>query len=96
MPLTTLRASKTVLNITIPISIRGLTRVINGATDLIERECGKTGMETVPERRPFRPEDVYMNEVYSVAALKQNNLILRNAPVTYLIVTGNLTPILPW
>jgi hypothetical protein len=67
-----------------------LTRLINGATDFIERECGKSGMERFPNDGHF-VQKTYTNEVYSVFGSKQEKLVLRNAPVTYLIVTGNLT-----
>jgi len=67
-----------------------LTRILNGVTDFIERECGKTGMEMYPNDGHFL-QKTYTNEVYSVRGSKQIYLPLRNAPVTYLIVTGNLT-----
>jgi hypothetical protein len=67
-----------------------LTRLINGATDFIERECGKTGLEAYPNDGHFI-QKTYLNEVYTAQGRKQQRLVLRNAPVTYLIVTGNLT-----
>lgn len=67
-----------------------LTRMINAATDFIERECGKSGLERYPNDGHF-VQKTYLNEVYSVRGTRQERLILRNAPVTYLIVTGNLT-----
>lgn len=67
-----------------------LTRLINGVTDFIERECGKSGMERYPNDGHF-VQKLYTNEVYSVRGTRQDKLVLRNAPVTYLIVTGNLT-----
>jgi hypothetical protein len=88
--LTTLQRVKDRLNITLPDFDSRLTRVINGATDLIERECGKSGLERFPNDGHF-VQKTYLNEVYSVSGTKQIHLILRNAPVAYLIVTGNLT-----
>jgi hypothetical protein len=67
-----------------------LTRLINGVTDFIERECGKSGMERYPNDGHF-VQKTYTNELYSVRGTRQDKLVLRNAPVTYLIVTGNLT-----
>jgi hypothetical protein len=67
-----------------------LTRLINGATDFIERECGKTGLEYYPNDGHFA-QKTYTNEVYTAKGRKQERLVLRNAPVTYLTVTGNLT-----
>jgi hypothetical protein len=67
-----------------------LTRMINAATDYIERECGKTGLEMYPNDGHF-VQKTYTNEVYTAQGRKQERLVLRNAPVIYLIVTGNLT-----
>ena len=47
-----------------------LTRLINGATDFIERECGKTGLESFPNDGHFI-QKTYTNEVYSVRGTKQ-------------------------
>lgn len=88
--LTTLQRVKDRLSISISDNDAVLTRVINGATDLIERECGKSGMERFPNDGHF-VQKTYTNEVYSIHGTKQIYLVLRNAPVTYLIVTGNLT-----
>jgi Phage gp6-like head-tail connector protein len=88
--LTTLARVKDRLQITPPDSDAVLTRIINGATDLIERECGKSGLERFPNDGHFVQKKC-LNEVYSVQGTKQDKLVLRNAPVTYLIVTGNLT-----
>jgi hypothetical protein len=67
-----------------------LTRLINGATDFIERECGKSGLEMYPNDGHF-VQKTYTHEVYTAKGRKQERLVLRNAPVTYLIVTGDLT-----
>jgi len=67
-----------------------LTRMLNGVTDYIERECGKSGMEMYPNDGHFL-QKTYTNEVYSVRGKHQIYLPLRNAPVAYLICTGNLT-----
>lgn len=67
-----------------------LTRMINSVTDFIERECGKTGMESYPNDGHFLQKK-YTTEVYSVRGQKQIYLPLKNAPVTYLICTGDLT-----
>jgi hypothetical protein len=64
--------------------------MINGATDFIERECGKSGLEMYPNDGHF-VQKTYTNEVYTAQGKKQQRLVLRSAPVTYLIVTGNLT-----
>jgi hypothetical protein len=88
--LTTLARVKDRLDLTSTDQDMKLTRIINAATDLIERECGKTGLEMFPNDGHFM-QKTYTNEVYSVFGAKQQRLVLRNAPVTYLIVTGNLT-----
>src|SRR5580658_5447198 len=88
--LTTLQRVKDRLQINNTDSDTVLTRLINGATDFIERECGKTGLESYPNDGHFI-QKTYVNEVYTAQGRKQQRLVLRNAPVTYLIVTGNLT-----
>jgi hypothetical protein len=88
--LTTLSRVKDRLDIIIPDNDAVLTRIINGATDFIERECGKTGLETYPNDGHF-VQKTYTTEVYSASGKKQIHLVLRNTPVSYLIVTGNLT-----
>lgn len=88
--LTTLQRVKDRLDLTINDKDAVLTRMINGATDFIERECGKTGLEAYPNDGHF-VQKKYVNEVYTARGIKQQRLVLRNAPVTYLIVTGNLT-----
>jgi Phage gp6-like head-tail connector protein len=60
-----------------------LTRMINAATDFIERECGKTGLEKYPNDGHFIKK-TYTNEIYSARGNRQIRLILRNAPVTVL------------
>jgi Phage gp6-like head-tail connector protein len=88
--LTTLQRVKDRLNINNSNSDVVLTRMINSVTDFIERECGKTGLEFFPNDGHF-VQKTYTNEVYTARGHKQTRLVLRNAPVTYLIVTGNLT-----
>src|SRR5580698_4480585 len=88
--LTTLQRVKDRLSINNANSDTELTRLINGVTDFLERECGKSGLERYPNDGHFI-QKTYTNEVYSVYGKKQEKLVLRNAPVTYLIVTGNLT-----
>jgi hypothetical protein len=88
--LTTLQRVKDRLEIKINDSDPVLTRMINSATDFIERECGKTGLEAFPNDGHF-VQKTYKNEVYTAKGRKQERLVLRNAPVTYLLVTGNLT-----
>jgi hypothetical protein len=88
--LTTLQRVKDRLDITINDKDTLLTRLINAATDYVERECGKTGLERFPNDGHF-VQKTYVNEVYSVFGKRQEKLVLRNAPVTYLVVTGNLT-----
>jgi len=81
--LTTLSRVKDRLQITQPDFDAILTRLINGATDYIERECGKTGLEKYPNDGHFISK-TYTNEVYSVRGRKQLYLVLRNAPVSAL------------
>jgi hypothetical protein len=88
--LTTLQRCKDRLDIKIDDHDAVLTRMINSVTDYIERECGKTGLESFPNDGHFI-QKTYTNEVYTARGRKQERLVLRNSPVTYLIVTGNLT-----
>jgi hypothetical protein len=88
--LTTLQSVKNRIQINAADSDAVLVRFINSVTDYIERECGKTGMESYPNDGHFLQKK-YTTEVYSVHGAKQIYLPLRNAPVTYLIATGNLT-----
>lgn len=88
--LTTLQRVKDRLQINGTSSDALLTRCINAATDLIERACGKTAIEFYPNDGHF-VQKKYVNEVYSVHGTRQNHLLLRNAPVLYLVVTGDLT-----
>ena len=67
-----------------------LIRLINGSTDFIERTCGKSGMERSPNDGHFI-QKTYTNEVYSVRGRKQTQLVLRNSPVIYAFLTGDLT-----
>lgn len=88
--LTTLSNVKARLGITNTSSDSLITAYINAATDFIERECGKTGLESYPNDGHF-VQKTYTNEVYTAKGRRQERLVLRNAPVTYLIVTGTLT-----
>jgi hypothetical protein len=88
--LTQLQRVKDRLDITLDDKDAVLTRMINAATDYIERECGKTGLEMYPNDGHF-VQKKYLNEVYTAQGRKQERLVLRNAPVTYLIVSGDLT-----
>lgn len=88
--LTTLARVKDRLSIAITDSDAVLTRTINVATDFIERRCGKTGLEMFPNDGHF-VQKTYKNEVYTAKGRRQERLVLRNAPVTYLIVAGDLT-----
>ncbi len=88
--LTTLARVKNRLSISITDNDTVLTEMINAATDFIERECGKSGLERFPNDGHF-VQKKYVNEVYTVGGLRQNKLVLRNSPVAYLIVTGDLT-----
>lgn len=88
--LSTLQRVKDRLQITVTDFDSVLTRILNSVTDFMERECGKSGLEMYPNDGHFL-QKTYTNEVYSVRGAKQIYLPLRNAPVTYLIVTGNLT-----
>lgn len=87
--LTTLQRVKDRMKITTSANDAVLTRVINASTDLIERACGKSGLERFPNDGHFI-QKTYTNEVYSVQGKEQKKLVLRNTPVAYLIVTGNL------
>jgi hypothetical protein len=88
--LSTIARIKDRLQITNTDSDSVIGRTLNSVTDFIERECGKTGMESYPNDGHFL-QKTYTNEVYSITGAKQVYLPLRNAPVTYLLVTGNLT-----
>ena len=56
-----------------------LIRTINSVTDWIERETGRHSF-----LQTFRS-----NEIYSAVGPKQKRLVLRHAPVFYLVTTGN-------
>ncbi len=58
-----------------------LTRMVNSATDFFEKECGN---------RRFL-QTLYTNEVYSATSNRQTKLSLRNAPVTYVVISGDQT-----
>lgn len=58
-----------------------LSRMINGITDWFERECG--GRRFVLTR--------YTNEIYSASSSRMKRLVLRQAPVVFLTVTGTTT-----
>ncbi len=58
-----------------------ITRMINGATDFIQGECGG---------RKFLQQE-YINEVFSGTSYKQRRLILRQFPVTYVQLAGDVT-----
>ena len=88
--LSTVARIKSRLQITNTDSDTVIARMLSSVTDFIERQCGKTGMESYPNDGHFL-QKTYTNEVYSVHGAKQIYLPLRNAPVTYLICTGNLT-----
>lgn len=88
--LTTLASVKARLNLQNTASDALLSQYINSATDFVERECGLTGLTSYPNDGHFMQKK-YLNEVYTAKGRKQERLVLRNAPVTYLIVTGNLT-----
>jgi len=88
--LTTLSRVKDRLQISPPDFDALLTRLINGATDYIERECGKTGLEYGSNAGHFA-FGAYTNEVYSVRGKKQQYLVLRNAPVFYCLLKVNVT-----
>ena len=81
--LSTLARVKDRLQIAQPDLDSVLTRMINAATDYIERQCGKTGLEKAPNDGHFISK-TYTNEVYSVRGAKQIYLPLRNAPVSVL------------
>lgn len=85
--LTTLQRVKdrifdTNINTTQPDAFDGvLVRMINGVTDWFERETG--GRRFVMTR--------YTNERYSASSSKMKRLVLKQAPVTFLTVTGDTT-----
>jgi hypothetical protein len=58
-----------------------LTRMINSCTDWFERETGG---------RRFA-QTTYNNEIYSAYSTKQMRVVLRQAPVFFSTITGNLT-----
>lgn len=88
--LTQLQRVKDRLQINNTSSDTVLIRLINAATDFIECECGKSGLESYPNDGHF-VQKTYTNEVYTASGKREQRLVLRNSPVTYLIVTGNLT-----
>jgi hypothetical protein len=88
--LSTVQRIKDRIQIVLNDSDSVISRILNAVTDFIERECGKSGMEMYPNDGHFL-QKTYTNEVYSAHGAKQIYLPLRNAPVTYLIVTGDLT-----
>ncbi len=68
-----------------------LTRMINARYRLTSSaSAARSGLEKYPNDGHF-VQKTYTNEVYSVRGKRQERLVLRNAPVAYLIVTGNLT-----
>ncbi len=67
-----------------------LTRYVVGATDFVERQCGKNGPEKYPNDGHFVLKK-YVQEVYSVRGKHQQKLLLRNAPVFYAILQGTTT-----
>jgi hypothetical protein len=88
--LTTLARVKDNLNISAPSWDSILTRYINGATDYIERACGKTGIEKYPNDGHFA-QKTYTREVYTAAGSRQDKLVLKNSPVFWAITTGTFT-----
>jgi hypothetical protein len=78
--LTTVARVKERLQITEATFDTFLVRLINAATDFLERECGKTGLEYAPNDGHFARK-TYTNEVYSVRGGRQQFVVLRNAPV---------------
>lgn len=58
-----------------------LVRMINGVTDWFERECGG--------RRFVQTQ--YTNEIYSATSARMKRLVLRQAPVIFLTITGTTT-----
>ena len=58
-----------------------LIRTINAVTDWIGRETGRFSFL----------QTLHTNEVYSASGPKQKRLVLRHAPVFYLVTTGNTT-----
>jgi hypothetical protein len=88
--LTTLARVKDRLNIMIDDNDPLLTRLINGATDYIERACGKTGLEFGSYAGHFAL-GTYTNEVYSVFGARQKFLVLRNAPLVYVSIQVSIT-----
>jgi Phage gp6-like head-tail connector protein len=81
--LTTLARVKSRLDIKIDDQDPVLIRIINTASDYIERQCGKTGLEKAPNDGHFATK-TYTNEVYSIFGTKQIYLVLRNSPVSAL------------
>lgn len=57
-----------------------LRRDINAVTDYIEGQCARRFVQTL-----------YTNEVFSGVSYKQRRLILRQFPITYLIIAGDTT-----
>jgi len=67
-----------------------LTRMINSLTDYIERECGRTSVDRQQPNDGHFLFKQYLNEQYSVNGMRQDKLLLNNAPVFYAVVTADL------
>lgn len=79
--LTSLERVKERMNIETDDNDPVLVRMINSATDFIEKECGA--------RRFLQTK--YVNEVYSSYGAKHKYVQLRQAPIFYLNITGAVT-----
>jgi len=88
--LTTLQRVKDRLQITNNNSDAVLTRIINSVTDNIERMCGKASVDGGSNAIHF-VQQLYINEVYTVAGKRQERIVLRGSPVLNATVTGTTT-----
>jgi hypothetical protein len=88
--LTTLQRVKGILTMSDSDWDDVLSRYINSVTDFIERSCGKSGLEKYPNDGHFA-QKTYTREVYSVGGYKQQQLLLKNSPVFWGIITANVT-----
>ena len=64
--------------------------MINSLTDFIERECGRSSVDRQQPNDGHMLFKQYVNEQYSVNGMRQDKLLLNNAPVFYAIVTADL------
>ena len=88
--LTTVQRVKDRLGIQNGDSDAVLSRIINSVTDNIERMCGKASFDGSSNSVHF-VQQLYVNEVYTVAGKRQEKVLLRGSPVLNATVTATTT-----